>query len=54
MSLRCDLSDQLLLKAELHYLEGSGKVFDTIASPQPFGTRDEHWVLLALKTTCSF
>ena len=43
-----------LVKAEVHYLDGAGKIFTTPTKPQPFDDRDKSWTLLALKTTYSF
>ncbi len=43
-----------LVKAEVHYLDGAGKIFTTPTKPQPYDDRDKSWVLFAFKTTYSF
>jgi hypothetical protein len=54
LSARYDINYNLLIKAEVHYMDGSGKIFSTPSHAQPIGDRDNSWVLFALKTTYSF
>jgi hypothetical protein len=54
LSARYNISDRWLVKAEIHHMDGSGKLFDTPSQPQPIAGRDDSWQLLALKTTYSF
>jgi hypothetical protein len=54
LSARFDINKNLLFKVEAHYLDGAGKIFDTIGRPQPFAARDESWFLFAAKITYFF
>ncbi|WP_221029860.1 hypothetical protein [Actomonas aquatica] len=51
-SARFDLTDQLLVKIEGHWIEGAMNVFNTVKTPNP--ARDLRTTLLAVKTTYSF
>ena len=54
VSARYDFTDYLLGKIELHYMDGSGKLFDTASHPQPPGNRDNSWFMITTKLTFSF
>lgn len=54
ISVRYDITPQWLIKGEVHYLDGSGKIFSTLDHPQPLADRDSSWMLFAVKTTFSF
>jgi hypothetical protein len=54
VSARFDLNDHLIFKLEGHYMDGSGKLFNTPSHPQPVSTRDNSWMMLAAKITYSF
>ena len=54
LSAHFDINDHLLVKAEVHYMDGSGKLFNTATHAQPIEGRDNSWVLFAVKTTLSF
>lgn len=54
LSAKFDVNDRLLLKLEGHYLDSAGKLFNTATKPQPVGTRDDSWLMLAAKATFSF
>jgi hypothetical protein len=54
VSARFDINDHLLFKLEGHYMDGAGKIFDTVANPQPVAGRDAAWFLFAAKITYSF
>ncbi|ACB73902.1 hypothetical protein [Opitutus terrae] len=54
VSAKFDLNEHLIFKLEGHYLDGSGKLFDTPAHPQPFVQRDNSWTMVAAKMTLSF
>jgi hypothetical protein len=54
LSARFDINDHLIFKVEGHYMDGAGKIFDTIGHPQPFAGRDDSWFLFAAKVTYSF
>jgi len=54
LSARFDFNDHLLFKIEGHYMDGSQKIFDLPAHPQPPASRDDSWTLIAVKTTYSF
>ncbi|ATC65033.1 hypothetical protein CMV30_14285 [Nibricoccus aquaticus] len=54
LSARFDVNDHIIIKIEGHYIDGSGKIFDTPSQPQPVAKRDNSWPLLAIKTTFSF
>jgi hypothetical protein len=49
-----DINDHLLVKVEVHQMNGSGKLFDTASHSQPIAGRDSSWTLFAVKTTLSF
>ena len=54
VSIRFDVNEHLLFKLEGHYIDGSGKLFDTPAQPQPFAQRENSWTMIAAKMTVSF
>lgn len=54
VSIRYDINDRFLIKAEVHSMHGAGKIFDTADHPQPLANRDNNWAMLALKTTFTF
>lgn len=54
ISVRYDLTNNWLIKAEVHYMDGAGKLFDIPSAPQPVGQRDQSWILFAAKTTYTF
>lgn len=54
VSAKYAFNERWIAKAEVHYLDGAGKIFTTPAKPQPYADRDTSWTLLALKTTYSF
>jgi len=54
VSARYDFTDYLLGKLELHYMDGSGKLLNTAAHPQPVSSRDNSWLMLGAKVTFSF
>ena len=54
ISVRHDVTDQWLVKFEMHYMDGAGKIFNTPTKPQPYDAADKSWVYLAAKTTYSF
>jgi len=54
LSARFDLNEHLIFKVEGHYMDGSGKIFDTVEHPQPVANRDDSWFLFAAKVTYSF
>lgn len=54
LSAKFDLSSHWIFKLEAHQMDGSGKLFDTTAHPQPVAKRDENWMMFAAKTTFSF
>ncbi|MEP6668125.1 MAG: hypothetical protein ABJF10_03175 [Chthoniobacter sp.] len=54
LSARFDISDHLIFKLEGHYMDGAGKIFDTVQNPQPVAGRDAAWFLFAAKLTYSF
>jgi hypothetical protein len=54
LSARFDISEHLIFKLEAHYMDGAGKIFDTLAQPQPLADRDDSWFLFAAKVTYSF
>lgn len=54
LSAKYDVNEHLIVKLEVHHMNGSGKIFDTAANPQPVAGRDNSWQLLAIKTTYSF
>jgi predicted porin len=54
LSVRYDFNAHLLLKVEVHYMDGAGKIFDLPAKPQPVADRDESWTLIAAKMTYTF
>jgi len=54
VSARFDINKNLIFKVEGHYLNGAGKIFDTISHPQHFADRDKSWFLFGAKVTYSF
>jgi len=54
LSVRFDINEHLSFKVEGHYMDGAGKIFDTLAHPQPLAGRDESWFLFGAKVTYSF
>ncbi len=54
LSAKFDLNEHLIFKLEGHYINGSGKIFDTPTQPQPLAKRDNEWALVAAKLTYSF
>ena len=54
VSARYDFTDYLLTKLELHYMDGSGMLFNTPTHPQPVAGRDNSWAMLVAKVTLSF
>ena len=54
LSARFDINDHLIFKVEGHYMNGSGKIFDTLGHRQPDADRDESWFLFGAKVTYSF
>ncbi len=54
VSLRYDATERLVLKAEVHFMQGAGKLFDLPSKPQPTALRDDSWMLFAAKATFSF
>lgn len=54
LSARFDINDHVLFKLEGHYMDGSGKIFDTIDHRQPISSRENSWTLLTAKITLSF
>ena len=54
LSARFDISEHLIFKLEGHYMDGSGKIFDTIKHRQAVADRDNSWFLFAAKVTYSF
>ncbi|MDB6172125.1 MAG: hypothetical protein JWL59_1436 [Chthoniobacteraceae bacterium] len=54
LSARFDINEHLIFKVEGHYMDGAGKIFDTVAHRQPFADRDEAWFLFGAKVTYSF
>lgn len=54
LSARFDVNENVLFKVEAHYMDGSGKLFDTPRARQPVAGRDNSWLLFAAKTTLSF
>jgi hypothetical protein len=53
-SARFDINEHLIFKVEGHYMDGSGKIFDTVKHPQPIAGRDDSWFLFGAKVTYSF
>lgn len=53
-SIRYAFNDRWIVKAEVHYIDGAGKIFTTPAKPVPVNSRDTSWMLFAFKTTYSF
>jgi hypothetical protein len=54
MSVRFDVSEHLILKAEGHYMDGSGKIFDLPTHPQPPASRSNSWTMFTVKATVLF
>jgi len=54
LSLRFDLNEHVIFKLEGHAYDGAGKIFDTVAKPQPQSSLDQKWTMIAAKTTFSF
>lgn len=54
ISLRYNINFNWLVKAEVHLMDGYGKVLSTQLRPQPYESRDDSWEIFALKTTFSF
>jgi hypothetical protein len=54
LSARFDISEHVIFKLEGHYMDGSGKIFDTIDHRQAVAGRDNSWFLFAAKLTFSF
>jgi len=54
LSARFDITPNLIFKLEGHYMDGAGKIFDTVNDPQPVAERDPVWFLFAAKLTYSF
>lgn len=54
LSARFDIKEHLIFKVEAHYMDGAGKIFDTVEHPQPAASRDESWFLFGAKVTYSF
>ncbi|HEU5080806.1 MAG TPA: hypothetical protein VFT72_16455 [Opitutaceae bacterium] len=54
LSARFDINEHLSFKLEGHYMEGSGKIFDTPTHPQPLQNRDNSWTLIAAKVSVVF
>ncbi|MES1168310.1 MAG: hypothetical protein ABUL61_03975, partial [Oleiharenicola lentus] len=54
LSLRCDVSEHVLVKIEGHYLDGIYQTFNTTRIPNPAATRQNNSTLLAVKTTFTF
>jgi len=54
LSARFDINEHLTFKLEGHYMDGAGKIFDTVQNPQPVADRDAAWFLFAAKLTYSF
>ncbi|EDY19302.1 hypothetical protein CfE428DRAFT_2987 [Chthoniobacter flavus Ellin428] len=54
LSARFDITRNLIFKLEGHYMDGAGKIFDTVEHPQPVADRDMAWFLFAAKVTYSF
>jgi len=53
-SARFDLTEYMLLKLEIHYMDGAGNIFDIPSHPQPVADRDNSWMLYSAKVTFSF
>lgn len=54
LAIRYDVNYNWLIKAEIHSINGAGKIFTTPEKPQPFESRDRDWNLFSLKTTYTF
>jgi len=54
LAARYDFTDYLLGKIEVHYLDGSGKLFDTAAMSQPISKRENQWMMIDAKLTFYF
>lgn len=54
LSLRYDVNEHVIVKAEVHYMDGHGKLFNTASRPQALTDRDGNWTLFTVKTTLSF
>lgn len=54
LSARFDINEHLIFKVEGHYMDGAGKIFDTLSHPQPVADTDDSWFLFAAKVTYSF
>ncbi|HEY9154135.1 MAG TPA: hypothetical protein VIM69_03330 [Opitutaceae bacterium] len=54
LSARFDINEHMLFKLEGHYMNGSGKIFDTLADPQPIQNRDNSWTMFAAKVSFIF
>jgi len=54
VSARFDINEHLTFKLEGHYMDGSGKIFDTLSHPQPYASRDNSWTMLAAKISYIF
>ena len=54
LSARFDVNEHVIFKLEGHYMDGSGKIFDTYTHRQPAEQRDESWTMIAAKITLSF
>ena len=54
LSARFDINEHVIFKLEGHYMNGAGKIFDTIGHRQPITGRDDSWFLFAAKVTYSF
>lgn len=54
LSTKFDINEHLIFKLEGHYINGSGKIFDTPSQPQPLAKRDNEWCMIAAKATYSF
>jgi hypothetical protein len=54
VTVRFDVTTHLALKFEVHYNEGSAKIWDLVDQRQPDAQRDRDWTLFATKATFSF
>lgn len=53
-SVRYDVNENVLIKAEVHRLDGTYQTFNTVRIPNPPATRQDQNTVFAVKTTLSF